>query len=97
MTPSLWTLCLAALRCVLPVKPGAIVTYDEGAWIVLVADGYCGRARFVRKVSETASDHVVLEQLTRELAEWILSRPHDSTDERIVALRVALHGREVSR
>lgn len=97
MTPSLWTLCLAALRCVLPVKPGAIVTYDEGAWIVLVADGYAGRARFVRKVSETATDHVALEQLTRELAEWILTRPHDSTDERIVALRVAMHGREVSR
>lgn len=97
MTPSLWTLCLAALRCVLPVKPGAIVTYDEGAWIVLVADGYAGRARFVRKVGEKMGDHVVLEQLTRELAEWILSRPHDSTDERIVALRVALHGREVSR
>lgn len=97
MTPSLWTLCLAALRCVLPVKPGAIVTFDEGAWIVLVADGYAGRARFVRKVGESATDHTVLEQLTREFAEWILSRPHDSTDERIVALRVALHGREVSR
>jgi hypothetical protein len=97
VTPSLWTLCLAALRCVLPVKPGAIVTYDEGAWIVLVADGYAGRARFVRKVSDSVSDHTVLEQLTREFAEWILTRPHDSTDERIVALRVALHGREVSR
>jgi hypothetical protein len=73
------------------------VTYDEGAWIVLVADGYAGRARFVRKVSDSVSDHTVLEQLTREFAEWILTRPHDSTDERIVALRVALHGREVSR
>ena len=97
MTPSLWTLCLAALRCVLPVKPGAIMTYDEGAWIVLVADGYGGRARFVRKVGDSVRDYTVLEQLTREFAEWILSRPHDSTDERIVALRVALHGREASR
>jgi hypothetical protein len=80
----------AALREVVAIEPGVIVTFESGSWVLLIGGAQRMLRRFVQPVSESCSDSEALRLVYRRAAEWLLSEATHCHDASVQALRVEI-------
>lgn len=87
---SLPILLAAALREVVAIEPGVIVTFEGGAWVLLIGGAQRMLRRFVQPVSESCPDADALRIVYRRAAEWLLSEATHCHGASVQALRVEI-------
>lgn len=87
---SLLILLAAALREIVAIEPGLIVTYERESWVLVISGSQRMLRRFVQPVSESCTDSEALRLVYRRAAEWLLSEATHCHGASVQALRVEI-------
>ncbi len=96
---SLLILLAAALREIVAIEPGLIVTYERESWVLVISGSQRMLRRFVQPVIERVMESGVYRHITdadalrivyRRAAEWLLSEATHCHGASVQALRVEI-------
>jgi hypothetical protein len=87
---SLPILLAAALREIVAIEPGLIVTYERESWVLRVVGNDRRLHTFAHPVSERVTDADALRLVYRRAAEWLLSEATHCHGASVQALRVEI-------